>query len=437
MKNQLRVVLLFCMLLALRANAVAQFCSIPALPACDGCTPLTASNQNLSSGTYCITTSVNNINLSGSAVVCLSGAGQINGGNVNGGTVIYNGGTVTDPLINVGLGGGTLRVRSSVTLNNLSAVNSNSTLIVENGATLTVGNLNVDGTLIVDRSVLYVNSAFGVNSNGRVCFNNGLVNTAQFSANNQTNSSNVISATARGCYAVRTGFNNFNQSLTNTGNVSICLPGSSAPTNTGSATVNTNCSNTSTVDGGCYKALPVRLISFQAQSLGEGVRLNWTTSMEQNFAYFQVERSTDAASFEPISAHIKSLGGQTGNRTYSWTDAEARAGTYYYRLKQVDLDNSYTYSKIVDVVFDGESRGVFLNPNPFSNELTVTLNSPTKGTYVIELYSATGKRYASLTGEKTELIATQTVVTASLPAGFYFANIRLGDQHFVRKVIKP
>ena len=372
--------------------------------------------------------------MSGSAVVCISGAGKING-NLNGGTVIYNGSTAADPIGFGNLGGGTLRIRSSLTMNTISAVNGGSTLIVENGATFTVNNLDVNGTLIVDRSVLYVNNAFAVNGGGHVCFNNGIVNTSQFRSNDQQNSSNVVSG-SKGCFAVRNSFNGFNQSLTNTGNVSICLPGSSTPTNTGSATVNPNCSS-GALGGGCYTALPVSLVSFQAQLTGEGVRLDWTTSMEKDFDYFQVERSANAVAFEAISSHIKSLGGQDGSRKYTWTDSEAKNSTFYYRLKQVDLDNSYTYSKIVGVVFDSEDKGVSMRPNPFSDELNITLNSPMKGTYVIELYSAAGKLQASATGEKSESVVTHTLPAANLPAGLYFANIRLGDQHFVRKVIKP
>lgn len=436
MKKYIRFILFAGILFGFRANVWAQFCSIPALPSCSDCVSLTASNQNLSSGTYCVTTAINNINLTGNstAVVCISGAGQINGGNINNGTVIYNGGTVSNPLVNVGLGNGTLRIRSSVDLSYMNTnINGNGTIIVENNATLTVGSMDINGTLIVDRAVLYVNNAFAINGSGHVCFNNGIIDASQFRANDQQNSSNVISATAKGCYSIRNSFNGFNQSLTNTSNVSICLPGTSVPNNTGSATVNTNCSGS----GGCYTALPVRLVSFQAQSVGEGVRLDWTTSLEKDFDYFQVERSTDAMAFEAISPRIKSLGGQDGNRKYTWTDSEARNGTFYYRLKQVDLDNSYTYSKIVGVVFDGENKGVLMKPNPFANELSITLDTPIKGTYVIELYSASGKLYATVTGEKNETITTQTLSTPNLPAGFYFANIRLGDQHFVRKAVKP
>ncbi|GAB4032797.1 T9SS type A sorting domain-containing protein [Spirosoma jeollabukense] len=422
-------------LLVTPINGWAQ-CSTPPLPSCNGCIAVTENgNKNLSAGTYCVTTAITNLNVSGSAVICISGDGQIVSGNLNGGTIIYNGGTVSDPIKVGNLGGGTLRIRSSVSLTNMTAINSSSTLIVENGATLTVSSLDVNGTLVVDRSVLYVNNAFAVNSGGNVCFNNGLVNTSQFRSNDQANSSGVTNAMAKGCFAIRSSFNGFNNSLTNTSNISVCLPGASIPSNIGSAAVNTNCSGASP-DGGCYKALPVRLISFQAQALSEDIRLDWATSLEQNFDYFQVERSTDAIGFEAISPRIASLADKSGNRQYTWTDVTAKNGTFYYRLKQVDLDNTYSYSKIVGVVFASEDKGVAIKPNSFSDELAITINTSIAGTYVIQLYSALGKLQLTVTGEKSESVVTHMLATANLPAGIYFAIVRLGNQYFVRKLIK-
>ena len=405
----------------------------PALPSCAGCTPLTASNQNISSGTYCVTTSISNLNLSGSAVICVSGAGQITSGNVNGGTVIYNGSTAANPL-GFNIGGGTLRIRSSITLGNLTAINGSSTVIVENGATLTVNNVDVNGRLVVDQgATLYVNGNFGINGGGAVCFNNGIINTNSFTKNDQANSTTT---TSKGCYAVRSSVSNFNQNLTNSSSVYVCLPGAVPnPNHFGSATVNPNCSNSS-AGGGCLAALPVRLTSFQAQSFGEGVRLSWTSSLEQNFDYYQVERSTDAISFETISPRIAGLTEKTGVRQYEWTDVSARSGTFYYRLKQVDLDNTYTYSKIVGVAFTNNDNAATVSPNPFSDELTLTLSTPANGAYVIDLYSASGKLQTSVTGEKSEPTLTRTIATNALPTGFYFTNIRIGDQHFIRRVFK-
>ncbi len=432
MKHTLPALLIICFLITTQFTVWGQ-CTIPALPSCAGCTNLTGSNLNISSGTYCVTTSISNLNLSGSAVICVSGAGQINGGNSNGGTIIYNGSSAANPL-NVNIGGGTLRIRSSLTLSNLTALNGSSTLVVENTATLTVNNLDINGNLFVDQgSTLYVNGAFGINGGGSVCLNNGIINTNQFTKNDQANSTKTPS---RGCYAIRSSVGNFNQVLTNSGSIFVCLPGAIPnPNKFGSATVNANCSNSS-AGGGCLAALPVRLTSFQAQSTGEGVRLNWSSSLEQNFDYYQVERSTDAVSFEAVSPHIASVSGQAGIRSYSWTDGNAQGGTVYYRLKQVDLDNTYTYSKIVAVTFASDDKAVALTPNPFSDELTLTLNTPQNGTYVIEVYAPSGKRQAAAMGEKNGPSVTRTIATNLLPVGIYFITVRVGDQHFMRKVIK-
>ncbi len=433
MKHTLPTILIFCLLFISQLSVWGQ-CTIPALLSCAGCTNLTGSNLNISSGTYCVTTSISNLNLSGSAVICVSGAGQINGGNINGGTIIYNGSSTSNPL-NVNIGGGTLRIRSSLTLSNLTTINGSSTVVVDNTATLTVSNLDVNGNLFVDQgSTLYVNGNFGINGGGNVCLNNGIVNTNQFTKNDQANSTKTSS---RGCYAIRSGVGNFNQILTNSSSIFVCLPGAIPnPNRFGSATVTANCSNSS-ADGGCLAALPVRLTSFQAQSFGEGVRLNWTSSLEQNFDYYQVERSTDAVGFEAVSPRILSLSNQkTGARQYEWTDVNARSGTFYYRLKQVDLDNTYSYSKIVGVSFTSDDKAVTISPNPFSNELGITLATPLNGTYVIEVYGTSGKLHASLTGEKNAPTLTRTTATTTFPTGFYFVTVRIGDQHFIRKVIK-
>ncbi|GAB2565645.1 T9SS type A sorting domain-containing protein [Spirosoma areae] len=433
MKNSLLSTFTLCCLLLIRVNVWSQ-CTVPALPSCAGCIPLTASNQNLSTGTYCVTTSINNLNLSGSAVICVSGAGQINGGNINGGTVIYGGSTAMNPLNFALNSGGTLRIRSSLTLTALSAINGGATLIIENSATLTVSNLDVNGKLIVEQGgILYVNNNFGINGNGSVCLNNGIVNTNNFTKNDQLNSSTTNN---KGCYAIRGSVGNFNQVLTNTSSINVCLSGAIPnPNKFGSATVSANCSNSS-AGGGCYAALPVRLTSFQAQPSAEGVRLSWTTSLEQNFAYFLVERSSDAITFETVSPRIASQSDKAGSRQYAWTDGTATDGTFYYRLKQVDLDSTHAYSKTVGVVLSSADNALTLKPNPFADELSITFSTPITGLYVLDLYSATGQLQSSVTGEKNGAVITKTIPVDHLPAGIYFVSLRIGEQHFMRKVIK-
>jgi hypothetical protein len=108
--------------------------------------------------------------------------------------------------------------------------------------------------------------------------------------------------------------------------------------------------------------LPVELISFTGQNTAEGVLLKWSTSMEKNFDRFEIERSSDGISFDYVSS-VKGKGGVALRTEYMLVDGSARNGKYYYRLKNVDLDNTYDYSKVI-VVLVGDGGTIALYPNP-------------------------------------------------------------------------
>ena len=91
--------------------------------------------------------------------------------------------------------------------------------------------------------------------------------------------------------------------------------------------------------------LPVRLISFEASRSGEhDVNLDWRTSHEDAFRAFDLERSNDGRNFI-ILATIK----PTAANSYYYLDKNVLRGTNYYRLKMVDSDDSYAYSRVVSV----------------------------------------------------------------------------------------
>ncbi len=128
-------------------------------------------------------------------------------------------------------------------------------------------------------------------------------------------------------------------------------------TNTGNAGTNPPCggwSNGYGLSGDICTSngsLPVTLLSFSA-SLTDSkseVRLNWSTTSEDNAWYYALERSRDAKLFEEI-ARI-SAGGNTQETThYIHTDETPLRGRSYYRLRQVDRDDSFTYSSIISVL---------------------------------------------------------------------------------------
>lgn len=94
--------------------------------------------------------------------------------------------------------------------------------------------------------------------------------------------------------------------------------------------------------------LPVELTSFRANLAKTEVLLEWATASELDNAYFQVERMQKGQLFSPIGK-VEGAGTSSLTHRYTYRDASAPAGVLYYRLRQVDTDGSYAYSRVVTV----------------------------------------------------------------------------------------
>ena len=129
---------------------------------------------------------------------------------------------------------------------------------------------------------------------------------------------------------------------------------------------------------GCYIPgsipLPIELLWFKGKSVDSSIKLEWATATEENFDKFIVERSHDGTDFHSIG-QVNGLGiNSRVEQFYSLIDAFPISPRNYYRLKSVDLDGKYDYSKIIKVDF-GEERRVVVFPNPVVNQtLTVRIN---------------------------------------------------------------
>jgi hypothetical protein len=117
-----------------------------------------------------------------------------------------------------------------------------------------------------------------------------------------------------------------------------------------------------------FTALPVTLVYFEVKSENEQVQVRWETAAEKNNDFFTVERSINSVAFEEV-ANITALGNSNSNRKYNWTDVHPHTGISYYRLKQTDLDKSYTYSRIRAVRIKSLSGQIETYPNPVSDYL--------------------------------------------------------------------
>ncbi|MBE9462414.1 CotH kinase family protein [Dyadobacter subterraneus] len=118
--------------------------------------------------------------------------------------------------------------------------------------------------------------------------------------------------------------------------------------------------------------LPVVLKSFNAKKDQSQVKISWETTSETNNDYFEIERSADVKSWTSIG-RIKGFSSSTARQAYKLTDEQPLPNISYYRLKQVDLDGTLTYSRAVSVDMGTLNLTNFW-PNPVSETLNIALD---------------------------------------------------------------
>ena len=128
--------------------------------------------------------------------------------------------------------------------------------------------------------------------------------------------------------------------------------------------------------------LPVELLSFNATNINnQQVQLNWSTASEKNNATFEIEWSTDGINFTKIGEQI-GFGSTSEIHNYQYIHQQPTAGINYYRLKQIDFDFNFSYSKIVSVNIDKST------PNTVKNNFIYVYPNPSKnGLFNVDYYS--------------------------------------------------
>jgi hypothetical protein len=135
--------------------------------------------------------------------------------------------------------------------------------------------------------------------------------------------------------------------------------------------------------------LPLNLLSFTAALVDRQTQLQWITAQEVNTSYFDIERSADGLTFTKLLT-VQSDNNAITENTYHATDPSPLEGIDYYRLKEVDMNGAYTYSPVVFVKLTA-GLTYMVYPNPASDEVFISLNSPDAKQAAIGLYDINGK----------------------------------------------
>ena len=185
--------------------------------------------------------------------------------------------------------------------------------------------------------------------------------------------------------------------------------------------------------------LPVELISFTASGNSTGyVQLGWTTSNQVNGNYFEVERSLDAINFSAVG-QVSVNQSNDPIHSYAYNDnlASVNASVLYYRLKIVDVDGNYSYSKVVSVNLDQTDTKMSLYPNPATEYAVLKIFSEKPSMATMRLLDESGKTLRSgsyaLTRGNNSLMIDQL---ATLPKGMYIVQVVVNNSLYNQKLIK-
>lgn len=183
--------------------------------------------------------------------------------------------------------------------------------------------------------------------------------------------------------------------------------------------------------------LPVEMAGFDAVQTGSSVELTWQTASETNNAGFQVQRKSGSQGEWTQIGFREGAGTTETARSYRFTDSNPpfEADALTYRLKQVDLDGSASFSAPVTLrrtVDEVTLRAPF--PNPTSGRATVQFAVPERQDVSLRLYDVLGRRVTTLVDGAREGRKQAQFDTSDLSSGVYFLRLEAGGQVQTRRV---
>jgi hypothetical protein len=175
------------------------------------------------------------------------------------------------------------------------------------------------------------------------------------------------------------------------------------------------CSRPFTVAG----PLPIYLKNFNVSLNDRTINLSWASYAEITSKSFVIEKSTNGKDFSAIG-EVEAAGTSISENKYSFAD-QATDGGNYYRLKMIDLDGQFEYSKVV-YIYTGKGKGkISIGPNP-----TTTGYIQLFGIAPAEILKPGAVRLFSLTGQQvaTRVTGANTIkISDSAPKGLYILQV--------------
>ena len=175
-------------------------------------------------------------------------------------------------------------------------------------------------------------------------------------------------------------------------------------------------------------ALPVILLDFIAMQNGKTALIKWQTTEEVKSDYFVVERSIDGTNYSNLTNNIPAVGQGSSIRNYQAIDYNPSAGINYYRLKMVDIDGSFEYSKVLTVQMKGIKGSPIVIGGIIRNGrmIDIRINSLKQAAVSMTISDATGRVLQQF---RANLVAGLNTISrpAGLSKGMYYVTLIQAD----------
>jgi hypothetical protein len=134
--------------------------------------------------------------------------------------------------------------------------------------------------------------------------------------------------------------------------------------------------------------VPITWQFIKAQLITNTTLVSWATSQETNTSKFELEHSVDGASFVKLG-EVTAAGNSSTVSNYNYTHTKPITGFNYYRIKQIDIDGSFSYSVIVKVLNKNDIKQTIIAPNPVVDVLNI-VEPTTIFITTVEVYDSKG-----------------------------------------------
>lgn len=187
--------------------------------------------------------------------------------------------------------------------------------------------------------------------------------------------------------------------------------------------------------------VPVELISFTAELSDSDVLLRWKTATEINNSGFEIQKRNKNQlannNWEKIG-FVQGFGTTVEHHNYLYTDENIHPGNYSYRLKQIDYNGSYNYSKEIEIANSSPDEFVLSQnyPNPFNPTTKISFHIPITGLVTLKVNDILGNEKATLLNEIKQAGKYEVEFRKNdLPSGIYFYSLYSGNYSSTKKMI--